>query len=1464
MKKTRLFLAALCLTMIGSSCANEFDKKAEVGSGQEFEASFTESPTETRVVVDSELKKVSWELTDELGIFDAGYSTAVKAKISSLADEGKKAIFSPVSAVIAPTFAYQPFTAEASADETSVTVKVAASQSGKFGDALVAAAKNDDGKFAFKMMSAIFQFTVSDPAVKSVVIKGTGIAGDIKATVDGAGSMTVAPVGTASDEITVTVEPDQVCYVAVVPKEYSGLTFTYKDKDGVELGSTKCKDKMTAHSGDLLTWGDFAKLQKAYLPDGPDFNKALETVAGGSDNIKSIAFMTGYKPVGTVINEGTEGAPIGIDFSSGTVFVCTPANGFVSNADMSNMFSLMNKLESISGFDKIETSDVTDMSFLFECCNSLKSIDLSNFNTSNVTNMHSMFCECRSITSLDLSNFNTSKVENLSSMFSDMDALTSLDLSNFNTSNVTNMGYGIESCPKLSILTLGDDFKIPGSNKEDLFKYLGTDNSKPYTTFYCNSDQWKEICELIGATDIVNYKWGNAPAAAKLPVGTDFNAALKTAAGGSLTNIKTIIFETLSSKTGTVINSGLGDTPVYVSYSSGAITVSTQADSFKANSNCAKMFYDMTSLTSINNFASVNTSAVTTMNFMFYGCSSLTSIDLSKFNTSNVIYFSCFLRDCSSLTSVDLSSFNTSKAEDMRSMFYGCSKLKSLDLASFNTSNLTALPFMFRGCTSLTSLNISSFNTAKVTDMQYMFDGCNSLTSITFGSGFTTTNVANMSGMFRDCQALKSLDLSKFNTANVANMHAMFKWCSSLTSLDLSSFNTTNVTEMDSLFINTQKLATLKLGSYFKIPSTTPKSVTINLGLASSTSPNVKTTLGCPYDQWMDFVKMRKNDGFNVLNYRWKNVPTAAPLPVGTALNNKFKEAAGGNLANIKTITFTAESYDTSGTLINDELDVSPVYLKYSSGNITLYTPSKGFSTTSCASYFDGCSALTTISGFEKVSTVNCTSMQRMFLDCTSLTSVNLSQINTANVTTMFCLFYNCNSLSSIDLSKFNTAKVTTMQSMFYGCSSVTSLDVSTFYTKNVKSMYYMFFGCSKLTSLNLGGFDTSNVTEMGNMFGNCSKLASITLGSNFKFATSTTDIFKNLGSGNSIPKTTFTCTPAQWIEIAKLLPADNQYKWANRVDAYLPSGSNFNTALVNFAGSITAIKKIVFDAEWSYSHYKGTLINPGTSGAPIYAYNESGTIYLYTMGPKIIADINCSGMFKGMTELTEITGLNSYVSTAMTTNMSSMFEDCKKLTSLKLVSSDGTTKFVTSNVTNMQRMFYNCYALPSLDLSKFNTANVMYMNSMFYSCESLTTLDLSYFNTAKVTNMNFMFAYCSKITSINVTNWNTAAVIGMNNMFRACKKLTSLNLKSFNTANVTNFSSMFDSCYLLKTITFGRSFKIGSTANTTDMFKSLGINNTTPYTTFIVQKDNTDLMKAISTIVGSANWGNYSGATIS
>ena len=67
-----------------------------------------------------------------------------------------------------------------------------------------------------------------------------------------------------------------------------------------------------------------------------------------------------------------------------------------------------------TGFD---TSNVTNMNYMFSGCSSLQSLDLSNFDTSNVTNMGSMFNGCSSLQSLDLSNFDTSKVTNMDGMF---------------------------------------------------------------------------------------------------------------------------------------------------------------------------------------------------------------------------------------------------------------------------------------------------------------------------------------------------------------------------------------------------------------------------------------------------------------------------------------------------------------------------------------------------------------------------------------------------------------------------------------------------------------------------------------------------------------------------------------------------------------------------------------------------------------------------------------------------------------------------------------------------------------------------------------------------------------------------------------------------------------------------------------------------------------------------------------
>ena len=86
-------------------------------------------------------------------------------------------------------------------------------------------------------------------------------------------------------------------------------------------------------------------------------------------------------------------------------------------------------------------------------------------------------------------------------------------------------------------------------------------------------------------------------------------------------------------------------------------------------------------------------------------------------------------------------------------------------------------------------------------------------------------------------------------------------------------------------------------------------------------------------------------------------------------------------------------------------------------------------------------------------------------------------------------MFHNCTSLSSLDLSNFNTQNVTNMQSMFSFCISLSSLDLSNFNTQNVTNMESMFRYCTSLSSLDLSNFNTTNVINMESMFTHCNSL---------------------------------------------------------------------------------------------------------------------------------------------------------------------------------------------------------------------------------------------------------------------------------------------------------------------------------------------------------------------------------------
>ena len=78
-----------------------------------------------------------------------------------------------------------------------------------------------------------------------------------------------------------------------------------------------------------------------------------------------------------------------------------------------------------------------------------------------------------------------------------------------------------------------------------------------------------------------------------------------------------------------------------------------------------------------------------------------------------------------------------------------------------------------------------------------------------------TEMVTTMAGMFYQCEALTSLDVTNFNTANVTDMSLMFSSCTKLSSLNLYNFNTENVTNMLAMFSSCKNLATIYTSEKF-------------------------------------------------------------------------------------------------------------------------------------------------------------------------------------------------------------------------------------------------------------------------------------------------------------------------------------------------------------------------------------------------------------------------------------------------------------------------------------------------------------------------------------------------------------------------------------------------------------------------------------------------------------------------
>ncbi|MCL0312173.1 BspA family leucine-rich repeat surface protein [Apilactobacillus sp. TMW 2.2459] len=181
-----------------------------------------------------------------------------------------------------------------------------------------------------------------------------------------------------------------------------------------------------------------------------------------------------------------------------------------------------------------------------------------------------------------------------------------------------------------------------------------------------------------------------------------------------------------------------------------------------------------------------------------------------KFSSISVGIFS----NLPNLTEIEnLELLDISDVEDLSYMFSGDHKLSSVKGTSdWSTSNVKNLSGIFKDCFNLSNIDILNWDTSFVENMSDMFKNAKKLDKIDL-SNFNTYNVKNMSGMFHGTN-FSEIDISNFDTSNVTNMSYMFSDNDQLMSLDLSNFNTSSVLNMKSMFDGDTKLKSINVSNF--------------------------------------------------------------------------------------------------------------------------------------------------------------------------------------------------------------------------------------------------------------------------------------------------------------------------------------------------------------------------------------------------------------------------------------------------------------------------------------------------------------------------------------------------------------------------------------------------------------------------------------------------------------------------
>ena len=111
------------------------------------------------------------------------------------------------------------------------------------------------------------------------------------------------------------------------------------------------------------------------------------------------------------------------------------------------------------------------------------------------------------------------------------------------------------------------------------------------------------------------------------------------------------------------------------------------------------------------------------MGYLFQGCISLTSVDISNLNNLNINSLNYMFNNCYSLKYINLFNFDNPNIKEMNKMFENCKDLTSIDLSNFDTSKVTNMDYLFYNCEKLEYINLFNFRDDSIRGKTEMFTG---------------------------------------------------------------------------------------------------------------------------------------------------------------------------------------------------------------------------------------------------------------------------------------------------------------------------------------------------------------------------------------------------------------------------------------------------------------------------------------------------------------------------------------------------------------------------------------------------------------------------------------------------------------------------------------------------------------------------------------------------------------------